>query len=84
MYKHVGYYWNNDELEIIKVDNEFYVLDCYNGDEFLKCWKVLDEHGLDDADDEYYTVIRPIFKILENGDSEIIDYEVIGCGDKIR
>lgn len=76
--KKVGSLWNNSEYQIIEKDGKMYVLnyDSWNGEEYGKCWEVLDDRGFKQIDDKKYT-IKPIYEFYRDDDYEIVDYEIV-------
>ncbi len=81
--KKVGNLWNDREIEIVEVDGEMYALYGWNGEAYYHCWKVLDEEGINRADDDTEYILRPISKGIGEPDEdgnydeyEYVDYEV--------
>lgn len=90
--KYVGLWWNGkyETIELYEIDGEIYALYGWNGEEYVSCWKCIDEYNADQNDDSEYC-IRPIYKfqeenidldtLEENSDewydaTEIVDFNV--------
>jgi len=73
----VGALWNDKEIDIARIDGRFFSLYGWNGEEYLHCWEVKDEKGLDKVSDDEYE-IKPIFSETEDeyGNFDLIDFEI--------
>ena len=71
------YWWDEGDIEIVKINGELYALDGWNGEIYLHCWKCLDRFTADPEDKEEYK-IRPIYgKPDEDGNEDYIGYELM-------
>lgn len=66
----VGIWWNNNDIELVKIDGKIYALDGWNGEKFTHCWECIDELTAADPNAEYN--IAPVY---QEDDEE---YEIIG------
>jgi hypothetical protein len=64
-----GWFWNSDEIEMVKLGGEWYALDGWNGEIYADCYKYHDRTGHDRADGMTYT-ITPVYG----------EYEEVGSG----
>lgn len=76
MYSLVGKLWNNEEIDIISNNKNYYALNGWNGEIWTDCWCVLDKKGLKKANDNTIYEIQPILEEVEDG-FIIVDYDVI-------
>ena len=58
-YKHVGYWMNDGNHEIIKLNGRFYALSGWNGEEYGHCWECQTKAKA--KDDKEYT-LRPVYR----------------------
>lgn len=72
MYKTVGTWWNDNDIELVEIDGEIYALYGWSGEKFLHCWKCQDKFT-EIGNEEYE--ITPIYD-WDDEDCEIIGYEV--------
>lgn len=47
-------FWNDSNLEMVKLNNKWYLLDGWNGERYTECWKYSDRYGKNRADNELY------------------------------
>ena len=72
-------FWNDSNLEMVKLNNEWYLLDGWNGERYTKCWKYSDRHGKNRSDNELYD-LTPV-QVGEgdpDDDGDYLQYETIG------
>lgn len=72
----IGNWWANKDIELVSIDGKVYALNGWNGDKYISCWECTGDHYLDFAEDGREYEIKPIYQEDENGDFEIIGYEV--------
>ena len=77
-YKHIGYWWNNKDIELIEIDDKVYALNGWNGESFLDSWKCTGDYDMDASDERY--VIKPISKENEHGEFYTEGYDVSRIG----
>ncbi len=78
VFEGVGCLWNNYNYEVISDGSEFYVLYGWNGEKYYKCWKVLDNMGIEKSNDTRNFVITPIQKEVDKDEDEyeIVNYDI--------
>lgn len=74
-FESMGSWWASSDIEVVRLENELYVLDGWNGERFLHCNKCIDNYNLDESDKKEY-VIEPIYKQV--GDEEDEEFELVG------
>lgn len=67
-------WWNDSSLLIECIGGKWYILDGWNGEEYLDCWGVIDAEGYELGDSKY--VIRPTYEEVEADVWEITDYRI--------
>lgn len=72
MYKEVGKWWNDNNVDLIEIDGTVYALSGWNGETYNNCWICKNEY---EASKEEY-VIKPVYEKI-NGEFEIVDYIVL-------
>ena len=75
MFKIVGKWWNDKNIELVDIDGVVYALNNWNGETYNNCWICTGANLMDASDDEY--IIKPIYKEVDEDEFEIIDYIVI-------
>lgn len=70
-FKYVGLW--HDEFDIIEKDSKKYVLHGWNGEKFVRCYRMIDKYTIDES---YKHHIIPIYKKDENENFDIVDYKV--------
>ena len=75
MFKIVGEWWNDKNIELVNIDGVVYALNNWNGETYNNCWICTGDNLMDASDDEY--IIKPIYKEVDEDEFEIIDYIVI-------
>lgn len=66
--------WNNNNIEVVKIDNCWYALDGWNGEKFTDCWET-DENTISIDNDTIYEAI-PLYSYVDN--EEPCEWEIIG------
>lgn len=57
----VGTWWNDKDIELIKLDDErIFALNGWNGEAYTDCWECLGEFNTDASDKKY--TLRPVFE----------------------
>lgn len=73
-------FWNDDNLEMVKLSGEWYLLDGWNGCSYTECYKYKDRDGLKKADDPNMYDLTPA--VVGEGDpdedGDYMSYETIG------
>lgn len=72
---YVGHWWNDANIPLVEISGAVYALYGWNGEKYTDCWKCLGEY-LNQAGEETFC-IEPVYKEAENGDFDIIGYELI-------
>ena len=82
MYKTVGTWWNDKNVELVELNGRVFALNGWNGEEFTECWECFGEHHMDSGA-EHYT-LRPVLRGIGEPDEdgscdqyETIDYELL-------
>ncbi len=82
MYKKIGFWWNDKNVELVEVDDHIYALNGWNGEEYTRCWECLGAHHMDSSA-EHYT-LRPVFDGVGEPDEDgsydqydVVDYELL-------
>lgn len=70
MFKHIGYWWNDRNIEVMEIDDTAYALNGWNGESYLNCWICSGEQYMDASEEEYR--IKPIY----NDDMSIKGFEI--------
>lgn len=81
----LGTWWNDKLIEIYKIDGINIALYGWNGDKYTECFEVSKC-----VDNTFFKIkninktyeVLPIYKELENGDFETIDYIIVGINEK--
>lgn len=71
----VDYWWNDNSIKLVKINGKIYALYGWNGEKYLHCWECTDKFTVVNESIEYE--IAPIYKENEDGEFEIVDYEVM-------
>ena len=71
----VGKWWNDKNIELVKIDNEVYALNNWNGESYLNCWKCSGKYFTEASKEEY--IIIPKYEEIEEENFQLIGYEVI-------
>lgn len=72
-FEYCGFWCRNPDVVMIRKDGKVYALDGWNGEKYSKCWECVGEFNLD-VGEKY--AIWPILEETENGDFEIVDFEI--------
>ena len=75
MFKIVGQWWNNKNIELVEIGGIVYALNNWNGETYNNCWICLGENLMDASQEEY--TIKPIYKEIGEDEFQIIDYIII-------
>ena len=70
----IGTWWNDNKIDLVKIQNDVFALHGWNGESYTSSWKVTGEH-LTIASKEKYD-IAPITIQRSEDEFEIIGYEV--------
>jgi hypothetical protein len=70
----IGTWWNDNKIDLVKIQNDVFALHGWNGESYTASWKVTGEH-LTIASKEKYD-IAPITIQRSEDEFEIIGYEV--------
>ena len=73
-------FWNDDNLEMVKLSGEWYLLDGWNGCSYTECYKYKDRDGLKKADDPNMYDLTPavVGESEPDEDGDYMSYETIG------
>lgn len=72
-------FWNDSNLEMVKLNNEWYLLDGWNGCSYTECWKCSDRYGKNRADNELYDLTPAVVGDGEpDSDGDYQQYKTIG------
>lgn len=74
--KVVGLWWNDEDVEVVKIDGKSIALDGWNGELFTECWeveKIILGHAYGVVKDGLQ--VKPLYHEDTDGDFEIIGYE---------
>lgn len=74
MYKNVGKWWNDDNIDLVELDGVVYALYGWNGEIYSDCWACSDDNFHMDITKGGIT-IRPVYSSEE--EPQIVDYEVL-------
>lgn len=72
--KHIGYWWNDDNIELVDIEGTVFALNGWNGEKFLKCWIATGEYLTESSEEEY--ILTPIYEEISEDEFEIVNYEV--------
>ena len=70
----VDYWWNDNSIELVKINGRIYALYGWNGESYIHCWECADEFTVINESIEYEII--PIYTENEDGEFEIVDYEI--------
>lgn len=73
-FENVGTWWNDNNIELVKIDGEVFALDGWNGERYCASWKCTGEF-LMDASEEYYSII-PIYDVIDEDESILVGYKI--------
>ena len=73
-YEKAGTWWNDSSIELVKIGNEVYALNDWNGEEYTSCWKCTGEYNNIESKEEY--VITPLYEQMTEDEYEIIGYRI--------
>ena len=59
-FKHVGWWMDDGNSEIIRIEGKYYVLNGWNGEKYCNCWECLTKTKMADPDKEY--TLTPVYK----------------------
>ena len=71
--KKVGCWCNDSEIELVKIDDEIFALNGWNGESYLDCWKVNKDDLTEVVEDNY--IITPYYNVEGDG-VYITDYKL--------
>lgn len=72
--KHIGYWWADNNIEMVEINGSVYALYGWNGDRYTKCWKCFGKYYMD-ASKEIYELL-PVYNCVGEDEYEIVDYIV--------
>lgn len=73
-FESIGTWWNDDSIELIKIDGEIYALDGWNGETYTESWKCVDEYTTVDEDVTYS--ITEVSIADDNGEFKTVGFNV--------
>jgi hypothetical protein len=71
----VGTWWNDRDIDLVKINGKVYALYGWNGEEWAKSWECTGNQYMDSSKETY--VIKPIYEEDADGDFEIVGYELV-------
>lgn len=75
-FKHVGTWWNSQDIELVDIHNEgIFALSGWNGESYTESWKV-DNNDMTVALDGAYDVMPATYRINNDGNLELTAYVV--------
>lgn len=72
-------FWNDDNINMVKLGDDWYCLNQWNGEVYYNCWKYKDSKGTEPLGTENYTLCPAYIGEGEpDEDGEYASYEVVG------
>ena len=72
-------FWNDDIIKMVKLGDDWYCLNQWNGEVYYNCWRYKDRKGTEPLGTENYTLCPAyIGKGEPDEDGEYASYEVVG------
>lgn len=76
-FEYVGKWWNDKNIELVKINEKIYALHGWNGESYFNCWEVA-ENLIDVIDEKKEYIIKPVYKEIGEDEFELIEYEIVG------
>lgn len=74
-YKHIGYWWNDKNIELIEKDGNVYALHGWNGEKYNKCWKCTGDHNMESSKEKREKLLNTLDLLeIENTNGKQFDY----------